>query len=213
MKKVAMLLLCSAMFFCFSTSSYAFFIDFESGLGRNLQQIDDITGVSFALSGQYDWIYGDSSTLTWNTRSIDLGYSNGTGAYQHYGNVFAFLGTDGPAGWGKVDFDNNDGTWFRTGYTSLSNFFLEGYNSAGVMIASTSGTGNTYGADMGWLTINAPTGQYFDYIIMHDTGNYFLVDNMSGDASGVGSPVPEPATMSLLGFGLLGLLGFRKKSI
>jgi hypothetical protein len=212
MKKILIILCAAIMVFGVAGSSLAFFIDFESGYGRNNQPIDDITGVTFEVTGGYDWIYGDSTTGSWNTNSIDLGGSWGTGYYQHYGYVFAFLGTDNNAGSGKIDFTNNDGTWFQTGYTSNSNFYLEGYDSSDNLIASISGPGNYQGADMGFLRIDAPAGQFFDYVIVHDTGNYFLVDNMSGDASGVNPPgVPEPATALLLGFGLVGLAGVSRK--
>lgn len=179
MKKILAILFAILLVFGMAGSSAAFFIDFEEGYGRDGQSIDDIAGVTFEVTGGYDWIYGDGS-VNWNTSSIDGAYSS-TGAYQHYGNVFAFLGTDNNAGSGKIDFANNDGTWFQTGYTSSSDFHLEGYDSSGTMIASTSGGGNLWGADMGWLRIDAPTGQFFDYVIVHDSGNYFLVDNMSGD--------------------------------
>ena len=64
---------------------------------------------------------------------------------------------------------------------------------------------------MKYLTINAPTGKYLDYIVLHDTGNYWLADNMSGDASGIPNQVPEPGTLMLLGSGLAGLGLFRRK--
>jgi len=210
MKKLLVTLCAMLLVFGMAGSSAAFLIDFEEGYGRDGQSIDDITGVTFEVTGGYDWIYGDGSTGNWNTNSIDGAYPS-HGNYQHYGNVFAFLGTDNNAGSGIIDFTNNDGTWFTTGYTSTSNFYLEGYNSSDVMIASTSGGANYDGADMGWLTINAPTGQTFDYVKVHDSGNYFLVDNMSGDTTGVDVVVPEPATMLLLGSGLIGLAGFRRK--
>lgn len=211
MRKLAILIVAVVMVLGVSVTSQAFLIDFETGYGRNLQPIDDIPGVAFLMTGGYPWIYGDSSTGTWNTRSIDLGYGYYGQAYQHYGNVFAFLGTEGQAGRGIIDFTNNDGTWFRTGYTSASYFYLEGYDVNDTLIASTSGLGNLNQSDMGWLRIDAPAGQYFDYVVVHDTGNYFLVDNMSGDATGVGGVIPEPATMLLFGSGLLGLVGLRKK--
>ena len=211
MKKILAFIAVLVMVLGFQTASYAFFIDFEGGFGRDGQSIDDISGVTFEVTGGFDWIYGDSSTGNWQTNSIDLGYSYGN--YQHYGNVFAFLGTDNNAGSGKIDFTNDDGTWFQTGYAANSSFYLEGYDTSDTMIASAFGANNWGGNDMGWLQINAPAGEYFDYVIVHDTGNYFLVDNISGDSSGVqpGGEVPEPMSMALFGIGLLGTGYLRRR--
>jgi hypothetical protein len=208
MKKFVILIAAMVIILGLSVPAHAFLINFENGVEG--QAIAGIPGVAFTQLGQNNWRYGDSRTGSYSTRSIDLGY--GSGSYQHYGNLWAWLGVSGPSG--KIDFTNNDGTWFQTGYTSYGPFYVEGYDSNGVLLDSASGSANYGGADMGWLRIDAPQGQYLDYIIVHDSGNYFLMDNMSGDSTGVGSQtVPEPATMSLFGLGLVGLLGkLRKKN-
>jgi hypothetical protein len=43
------------------------------------------------------------------------------------------------------------------------------------------------------------------------SGNRFMMDNFTGNFGAAKAPVPEPTTMLLLGTGLIGLVGFRKK--
>lgn len=131
-----------------------------------------------------------------------------------YGNVFAFLGIDNNAGSGRVTFLNGDGSWFQTLYCSASNFYLEAYDINGSLLDSEMGGANlrySNGAlDMGTLRVESASSN-IAYVIMHDTGNYWLADNMSGDATGVGNPIPEPGTLLLLGTGLLGLGAFIRR--
>ena len=65
------------------------------------------------------------------------------------------------------------------------------------------------------LRVDAPTGEYISYIIVHDSGNYWEIDNIAGDmyvegygGSGSGSSnesIPEPASVLLLGLGVMAL--------
>lgn len=186
-------------------TSFAFFLDFEDGVEGGT--VTDITGVSFQDFNGYDALYGDSRTGGYNTTSDDLGY--GGGSYHHNGNFFVWAGPNADAQGMIVDFTSNDGTYFSTGYSSYSVFYIEAYLTDGSMV-SVSGAANT-GGPMDFLTISATAGTYIDYIVLHDTGNYWLVDDMSGDASGVG--VPEPGTLLFLGAGLLAIAGIRKRLI
>lgn len=201
MRKIVVLAVLAVFTLC--GNSFAFFIDFEDGLEG--APINDILGVSFQDYNGYDSLYGDSRTGNYNTTSDDLGY--GTGDYHHNGNLFLWAGTNADARGVIVDFTIDDGTWFQTGYSSNSVFYLDAYLTDGSMV-SVNGSANT-GSTMGFLNVTAAAGTFIDYIVLHDTGNYWLCDDMSGDASGVG--VPEPATLLLLCSGLIGLAGVKKK--
>ena len=203
MKKLLVML--SVLFLLAGTASADWFLDFEDGADG--AEVTDISGVSFESFNGFHPIYGDSRTGNWNTTSDDLGY--GSGAYHHNGNFFVFSSTAADARGMIVDFDNNDGTFFSTGYSSSSIFYVEAYLTDGSMV-SVSGAGNLR-QPMGRLTVNATAGTFIDYIVLHDSGNYWLVDDMRGDASDVGGAVPEPATFVLFGLGMIGLAGISRR--
>ena len=68
------------------------------------------------------------------------------------------------------------------------------------------GAANT-GSPMGFLTVNATTDAFLDYIILHDTGNFWLADNMEGDTSGVNG---EKKVRRVIG-GRSRLIGYYKR--
>ena len=181
------------------TSVFAFYMNFEEGLGRDRENIDNIPGVSFITSEGLNWIYSDILNGNYNARSIDKGL--GSGSYQIYGYVGAWLGTTG--NYGIIDFSDDSGTEFTVGVTSYSNFYLEAYDTSDSLIDTASlNQGNLNESDMAWLTV---TGSGIDYVKMHDSGNYWITDEMSGDMVGGTAPIPEPTTMLLFSTGLFGL--------
>jgi len=208
MKKFLMVLCAVMLVFCVTGSASAdFFIDFEDGVEGG--EINDITGVTFEDAFGYTSRYGDSRTNNYNTTSDDMNQSWNSGNWHHNGYMWLWAGPDASAQGVTIDFTNNDGTWFETGYSSSSTFYVDAYLTDGTMVNVT-GAANT-GGPMGYLTVTATTGLFIDYIVLYDTGNQWLVDDMSGNASDVNTPVPEPSTILLMSAGLLGLVGYNRK--
>ncbi|MCP4117255.1 MAG: PEP-CTERM sorting domain-containing protein [Desulfobacteraceae bacterium] len=202
MKKMLMLLCAVMTGLCIVGSASAFMIDFEDGMEG--QAVNNIAGVTFEAFNGSDSMYGDSRTNKYSTTSDDLGYGNGM--FHHNGNMWLWAGTGADARGVIVDFTNNDGTWFQTGYSSMSSFYVEAHLTDGSTVVVTGGS-NTHGP-MDFLRVDATSGIFIDYVVLHDSGNMWLVDDMSGDASAVGNAVPEPSPILLVGIGLLGVMGY-----
>jgi len=204
MRKLTRIAVALLMVFAISGTANAWLLDFEDGLGQDQVPIaSTIPGLQFTNTAGFDWIYGDATTGNWNV-SNDLGDIWGTGRYNMEGYVFAFLGTS--QGSGRIDFLNQDGSFFTTGYSSASDFFVEAYDVNDNLIDAASGAANTQWEgvyQLDYLTVSSGMND-IAYVMIHDTGNFWLTDNMSGDASGVpDDAIPEPATLLLLGAGLL----------
>lgn len=163
------------------------FIDFEDGVdGQPIQS--SIPGLQFTTTQGYDWIYGD-----WRTGNYNGPYPDG--GYYSNGNFFAWLGVN--QGAGRVDFTEGCATYIQVFVSSYYGLTADAYYSDGTWAASASVAGNYDTGELARLRVDAPPGDCFHYVIFHDTGNYWLIDDLSTDASGV--PATRPPVILLPG--------------
>ncbi|HEX8093477.1 GDSL-type esterase/lipase family protein [Jatrophihabitans sp.] len=154
------------------------YIDFEQFPdGTNLSSTT-FTGVQFTTTGGYTWQVGDFATGAYNGK-----YPNG--AYTSQGTHWAWLGT--AQGAGRIDLIEGAAAHFSVLVSATTSVVLEAYAADGTLLEtagpSTAGTGN---GEMDELRVDRPTAE-IDHLLIHDSGNYFLVDGVCTDAPGVPS--------------------------
>jgi len=166
---------------------------FEEFIGHDGEEIGAFyPGVHFeALSeGREDWIVSDVMNPTdpdgYNASSWPSGQEWGTGEYWIYDYVGAW--TDYPGAGGKIVFDNGGAKYVELGYCCLTPLTLTAYDHNDNIIDTDTGPANLrYINDNesgpGTLGVDAPAGNVISYITIHDTGNYWIVDNITADSA------------------------------
>ena len=172
------------------TCSLPGYIGFEDlADGSNLSS-GAISGVQFTTTAGFSWRVGDFATGTYNGK-----YPNG--AYTSHGTHWAWLGVD--QGAGRIDFVNGPATTFSLLASANTPVVLEAYDTSGTMLESTGLSGTNAGTgSMAELKVTRAAAD-IAYVIVHDSGNYFEVDDICTDAPGVNVPAntaPEVAADS-----------------
>lgn len=165
-----------------------FFIDFEAGI-NGIEIESTIPSLKFTTTSGLNWRYGDIRTGSYNV------YPYGSQAYETRGNFFAWLGVTGDAG--RIDFPGGGATYISVLVSTSSGVIIDAYNSRDVLIANSGrADSNTNTRTFTRLTVDAPRGEYISYVIIHDTGNYWLMDELCTNANKAVVPVSGRSTGS-----------------
>lgn len=153
------------------------FLDFEDK-SEGYVLGEEIPGVAFTTTMGLDWLVG-----TWSSGKYNGKYPGG-GAYTSEGDKWAWLDTTGDSG--IITFTKGTAGYVSVFTSTFSGLVMDAYDEADNLIASS-----------GWATDNLNTGTMdrlwvesaakdIKYVILHDTGNYWLIDCLVTDAPGVG---------------------------
>lgn len=159
-----------------------FFLNFEAGIDE-IEIESTIPSMQFASTGALNWKYGDIRTEKYNV------YPYGAAVYETNGNFFAWLGTLGDQG--RIDFLGGGATYSTVLVSTGSGLILDAYDSNNTLIASSGWADpNTFTRTFTRLTVEAPVGKTIAYLLIHDTGNFWLIDDLCTDANKAVIPVP-----------------------
>jgi len=158
-------------------------IDFEEGTEGAVIK-STIAGLKFTTTLGYDWLYCDIRTGHYNARSLTDPSVN-FGDYVVNGYFAAWLGVS--AGQGRIDFILGPASYFSVLTSTYSGLCLEAYDSNDDLIATSGWAGgNLYTYAFTRLTV---TAEGIAYVLVHDTGNYWEIDDIVTDAPSWGSRI------------------------
>jgi hypothetical protein len=141
-------------------------MDFEDGTDKHVIR-SSIPGMFFTTTQGYDWIYGDKTTGEYNVDPY------GSGSYVCNGNVFAWLGPN--QGMGRIDFIGETARTVSMKTSTYSGLFLDAYDRNNNLLDSDFVSQNTNTGRLDELSVS---GENIAYILVHDTGNYWLMDDL-----------------------------------
>ena len=171
--------------------------------------------------GYYIWANNVDRT-SWSVRWTGKNWVTGDSAYYNWEGTIRFSNTEGIQGASKVLWEDNDGTLeidhgIATDYikfkTAKAGPHWDGFDFT---ITGNSGDHLTFMLDSTFLTSGNDgiyIGQDMVSVLDHCDSPAGFRPGSSGEQRQfvVAAPVPEPATMFLLGSGLIGLAGFGRK--
>jgi len=142
------------------------FMDFEDGIDE-VPIRSTIPGMMFTTTMGYDWVYGDIRTGKYNVNPYGSRY------YECHGNFFAWLGPN--QGSGRIDFV---GATAKSVSMLTSTYYgtqLDAYDSLGNLVANDYAGPNTQTGTMSEIAVSSSS---IACVIVHDTGNYWLIDDL-----------------------------------
>jgi RHS repeat-associated protein len=152
------------------------YIDFENLPDGTDLSANSIDGVQFTTTNGYTWLVGDFATGNYNGKYPD-------GDYTSQGTHWAWLGPD--EGEGIIQFVGGPTSYFSLLTSANTSVELDAYDSANNEIAVAGPiTPNIDTGTMDQLAITS-TSANIAYVIVHDDGNYFLVDSVCTNAANV----------------------------
>ncbi|MDP3042796.1 MAG: PKD domain-containing protein [bacterium] len=154
------------------------FIDFEEGVD-GAQIVSQIPGVQFTTTLGLNWFYGDVRTGNYNARSLTNPQYN-YGDYVVNGYFVAWLGVTGDQG--RIDFTEGTASYFSLLTSTYSGLTIDAYDPNDNLIATSGWASGNLTGTFTRLTVSAPG---MAYVIVHDWGNYWIIDDICTDAPGV----------------------------